>query len=131
MSKSPGHQKWPEHQVREAQLQSSTEVEVEGVVIAHSDGVIEVDEDKSPIRYYFPRSDVRMDKLQRSESTTECPFKGTAHYFDLKLGERTLKDAVWTYEEPYDEHLALKDRLAFYDDKFPEIRIRPGRRAQR
>ena len=126
MSKSPGHQKWPEHQVREEQLQQPVEVEVEGVVIVHSTDVIKVDEDKYPARYYFPRSDVRMDKLERSESTTECPFKGTANYFDLNLGERSLKDAVWTYEDPYDEHRRLKNRLAFQDDKFAEIRVQPA-----
>jgi uncharacterized protein (DUF427 family) len=126
MSKSPGHQKWPEHQVREERFQQPVEVEVEGVVIAHSTDVIKVDEDKHPARYYFPRSDVRMDKLERSEGTTECPFKGTANYFDLNLGERSLKNAVWTYEAPYDEHRQLQNRLAFQDDKFPEIRVQPA-----
>jgi uncharacterized protein (DUF427 family) len=125
MSKSPGHRKWPDHQVREEQLQQSMEVEVEGVVVANSNDVIKVVEDKSPVRYYFPRTDVRMDKLKRSKTTTECPFKGHASYYSLSLGERQIDDAVWTYEDPYDEHKALKDRIAFYDDRFPEIHIRP------
>ncbi|KQU86823.1 hypothetical protein ASC78_04495 [Variovorax sp. Root318D1] len=125
MSKSPGHRKWPDHQVREEQLQQPVEVEVEGVVVVNSGDVIKVVEDKSPVRYYFPRTDVRMDMLKRSETTSECPFKGHANYYSLRLGERQLDDVVWTYEDPYDEHKALKDRIAFYDDRFPEIHIRP------
>jgi uncharacterized protein (DUF427 family) len=126
MSKSPGHQKWPDHKVQEQHIGQRVQVEINGEVVADSNDVIKVDEDQCPPRYYFPRSDVRMDKLERSPATTKCPFKGTAHYYHLNLGERTFEDAVWTYEEPYEEHRELKDRLAFYDDKFQDMHIEPG-----
>lgn len=127
MSKSPGHQKWPDHQVREEPLRQPMEVEVEGVVVASSAEVIKVVEDKSPVRCYFPRTDVRTEKLKRSQTTSECPFKGTASYYSLNVGERQLEDAVWSYEDPYGEHQALKGRMAFYDDRLPEIHVRPKR----
>lgn len=57
--------------------------------------------------------------------TTQCPFKGTAHYFNLRAGGQRFADAIWSYEEPYEEHQALKERLAFYDEKLPTLRITP------
>jgi len=64
--------------------------------------------------YYFPRDDVRMDLLTPTEHSTFCPFKGTAGYFDLRVGERTAENAVWTYEDPFAEVTEIKDYLSFY-----------------
>lgn len=126
MSQSPGHRKWPQHKVEEQRLQQHLQVEVNGQILADSSDVIRVDEDGHPSRYYFPRTDVRMEHLQSSPTTTSCPFKGEAHYYSISLEGRQLADAVWTYEEPYDEHRALAGRVAFYDDKVPEIHIHPA-----
>ena len=123
MSKSPGHQKWPDHKVRESQLRERMQVRVGDEVIADSKDVIRVDEDGQPSRFYFPREDVKTDKLSNSSTETDCPFKGHAHYFSIDAAGEHLVDAVWTYEEPYDEHADLQQRLAFYSDRMPQIEV--------
>jgi uncharacterized protein (DUF427 family) len=124
MSKSPGHRQLPDHSIVERPLRKRMQVTVDGELIADSTAVIQVEEDGSPVRYYFPRADVKMELLERSTMTTQCPFKGSANYFSIHVKDRKLKDAVWTYEDPYDEHLGLKERLAFYEEKAPGLSIR-------
>jgi len=111
----------PEHKVSEKHLHEPVRVKVDGEVVAEATDVIEVDEDGHPPRFYFARSDVKMEKLSRTETTTTCPFKGLAHYFSLTAHGHTLPDAVWTYEDPYEEHAELKSRVAFYEGKLPGI----------
>jgi uncharacterized protein (DUF427 family) len=91
-------------------------------VIAETREAVELIEDTgegkktvAPVVYYIPRKDVRMDRLAPSSHQTHCPFKGDASYFSVAGG---AENAVWSYESPYDEMASIKDRLAFYPDKF-------------
>ena len=73
-----------------------------------------------PAVYYVPRRDVRMDRLTRTAHTTYCPYKGHASYFSVANGPA---NAVWSYEQPYDEMAGIKDLLSFYPDKFDSITV--------
>lgn len=123
MSKSPGHQKYPDHEVRETKIDARLQVEIDGKVVADSDDVIRVDEDDHPPRHYFPREDVRMELFEPTDNETTCPFKGKGRHFTVEADGTTVRDAAWSYENPYDEHQALKDRMAFYvEEKDIELR---------
>ena len=124
--KSPGHRQWPNHAVKESRVDGKAQVKIGTESIAESQDVIRVEEDGNPDRLYFPRSAVAMEHLEPSSTTTQCPFKGTARYFNLTVQGKKLKDAVWSYEEPFEEHAALQGRLAFYEEKYPDIRVQPA-----
>lgn len=89
----------------------------DGVVLAESARPVLLHEGRLPTRYYFPRSDVRMELLEPSDHTTQCPFKGTASYWSVNVGGETLENFVWCYEDPIDEAAGIKGLLAFYNEK--------------
>ncbi len=87
-----------------------------GAVLGESRNVLELSEgDMAPV-LYFPREDIAMQFLDRSDKTTHCPHKGDAHYYSIVNKSATLCDAVWTYETPLEDVSAIKDHLAFYAD---------------
>jgi uncharacterized protein (DUF427 family) len=101
------------------------QIKFEGEMIADTRDAVQLEEPMggstvSPIVYYIPRKDVKMDRLVRTSHQTYCPFKGSASYYSLKNGP---ENAVWTYEQPYDEMLAIKDLLAFYPDKVDSVAV--------
>ncbi len=121
--KSPGHQQHPEHLVVERPVPGRLRVRLGADVLAESADVLEVDEDDNPPRFYFPRIDVRMDALERTSTPTHCPFKGDGVLFAMTIGDGRMPDAAWSYETPYDEHAALKDRIAFWSEKFEDLQF--------
>ena len=115
---APGFKQRPDYRITTKPAGVRVQVKSNGDVIADSRDAVELKEGDYPAVYYVPRKDVRMDRLVRSSHQTYCPFKGTASYYSLKNGP---KDAVWSYEEPYDEMGVIKEWLAFYPDKVDSI----------
>jgi uncharacterized protein (DUF427 family) len=84
-----------------------------GAVLGESARALElVEEGYSPI-IYFPRDDIAMAFLDRTEMTTTCPFKGDAAYYSIVSKSKTYENAVWTYEDPKADVAQIKDHLAF------------------
>ena len=111
---APGPRLKPGHTITTAPAGGRVQVKLNGELIADTTEALAMKEGSYPVVYYVPRKDAKMDRFERSSHTTYCPFKGTASYFSLKNG---AANAVWTYEQPYDEMLAIKELLAFYPDK--------------
>ena len=115
MNPAPGFKQRPEHRIVTKPAGSRMQVTLKGEVIADTHDALRMEEGSYSPVYYFPRKDVKMDRLVRSDHSTHCPFKGDASYFSIKDGP---ENAVWSYEQPYDEMTAIRELLAFYPDKF-------------
>ena len=122
-SSAPGFKKHPEHRIETKPATQRVRVTFNGEVIADSRDAIRLDESKYASVYYVPRKDVKMERLTRTTHSTHCPFKGVASYYTLSAGGRTAANAVWSYEEPYEEMSVIKERLAFYPDKVDSISV--------
>src|ERR671918_3064002 len=80
-----------------------------GATIAESDDTIVVEGN-----HYFPPGAVDFDLLAPSDTTTVCPWKGTAHYFHVAVNGDENVDAAWYYPEPKPAAAEIRDRVAFW-----------------
>ncbi|WP_036840775.1 DUF427 domain-containing protein [Pleomorphomonas oryzae] len=97
---------------------SSTVVVRKGSLqIARTTGALTLAEASYPPVQYIPRRDVDMSRLERSQHTTHCPYKGQANYYSIPaLGEAGV-NSVWTYETPFEAVGDIAGHLAFYPDR--------------
>ena len=80
-----------------------------GAVIAESDDTVVVEGN-----HYFPRGAVDAGLLRDSASTTVCPWKGTARYYDLVVDGAENRNAAWYYPDPKPAAAQIKGRIAFW-----------------
>jgi len=85
-----------------------------GAVLGESTKALELTEGNYPFVIYFPREDIAMAFLDKTEKSTTCPSKGEASYYSIVTKSTTLRDAAWSYEDPKPGMEAIKDHLAFY-----------------
>ena len=93
------------------------EVRLDGELLAATDHPLTLDETGLPTRYYFPRTDVRMERLRATSFHTTCPFKGEASYWSIDIGGQTHDGIVWSYETPLPEVVAISGMMSFYPDR--------------
>jgi uncharacterized protein (DUF427 family) len=66
---------------------------------------------------YAPLEDYDAALLQRTETTSHCPFKGDASYWSLHVGDDVREDALWAYEQPLEQAPWLRGFAALYPGK--------------
>jgi uncharacterized protein (DUF427 family) len=78
-------------------------------VIAESDDTVVVEGN-----HYFPVESVNEELLVSSDTTSVCPWKGTANYYSIVAGGATNKDSAWYYAEPKEAANQIAGRIAFW-----------------
>ena len=92
-------------------------VVVDGITVAESARPTLLFETGLPPRYYVPKTDVRMDLLVPTASSSHCPYKGDASYWSLTLEDRVVEDVAWSYRTPLPESQKIAGLVCFFPDK--------------
>lgn len=90
-------------------------VEIDGIRVADSVRPRILFETGLPPRYYLPLSDVRMDLLSPSATTSPCPYKGIATYWSAAVRDTRYADIAWTYRAPLPESQKIAGLVCFFD----------------
>jgi uncharacterized protein (DUF427 family) len=116
----------PDHPISVERNVSRVVVKVADHIVADTRKALTLREASYAPVQYIPREDVDMTLLARTNHATYCPYKGDCAYYSIPLGGARSTNAVWTYESPYAAVEAIRDYLAFYQDRVDAIEERPG-----
>lgn len=111
------HARDPRHRVDAIPSERHVRVELDGVLLAESRRPVALFETGLPTRWYLPAEDVRRAFVESSDTVTRCPFKGTARFFSLRLGEELHRDLAWSYPDPIPENPRIAGLIAFFNER--------------
>jgi uncharacterized protein (DUF427 family) len=92
-----------------------------GAVLGESRDALELSEGGYPAVIYFPRDDIAMAFLDKTDHKTHCPKKGDATYYSIVTKSTTLENAAWSYETPLEDVSRIAGYIAFYATDFVTI----------
>src|ERR1043165_3324867 len=99
----------PDHPITVTANPTRIVVQVAGRVVADTRQALTLREADYPPVQYIPMADVDPALLERSKTTTYCPYKGDASYYSIPEGGERSVDAIWVYENPRDAVAQIKD----------------------
>lgn len=114
---APGFQRNPDKVITIEPYRGTVTVSAGDVVIARSTRARLLSEPPYPAVFYIPFDDIDLSKLARTEHSTHCPYKGNASYWSVLPAGDSGRDAMWAYEQPFDEVVEIRDHGAFYSSK--------------
>jgi len=109
-----GHPRDPYHRIDVLKTDRHVRVSLGGELLGESDRAMALFESNLPTRWYLPREDVGAT-LSPSDTTTICPYKGTASYYSV--GVEGGKDLIWIYEDPLPDAVKIKGLLCFFGER--------------
>jgi uncharacterized protein (DUF427 family) len=117
------HPRDPYHRVDVQHSSRHVRVEMLGETIAETSRPSLLFETGLPTRYYILRRDVRMELLVPSATESQCPYKGKATYYGVRVGNKLARDLVWTYQYPIPECAKIENLLCFYNERVDAIYV--------
>jgi len=117
----------PDHPIDIEPFSGRVQVSSGGRTIADSQAALELREASYPPVYYVPLKDLDKAALRPSDTTTHCPYKGDASYYDVVDPDTgsAVADAIWHYREPYPAVGEIAEYVAFYPDRV-ELEVQPA-----
>lgn len=113
---APGFQRNPGKMITVEPYHGTVTVRAGDTIIASSRSAKVLTEAPYPAALYIPFGDINFEQLRKTELSTHCPYKGDASYWSV-LPASDGKDAMWAYEQPFDEMAGIRDHGAFYANK--------------
>jgi uncharacterized protein (DUF427 family) len=110
------HARNPYHRVDAVPSSREIAVALDGIELAHSCAPVLLFESGLPTRHYLPQADVNMTMLEKTATITQCPYKGIAHTYGVRVNGVFYPDYAWAYAHPIAECAAVKDMICFYDE---------------
>lgn len=89
----------------------------DGHVIADTDDALILSQPGMPAAVYFPRGDVALEYMGRTDRTTTDPRIGDAGYYTLRMESEVIENAAMTYDAPDAAFAELAGRVAFCTPK--------------
>ena len=111
------HPRDPYHRVDVRRAARHVVVRCGDAVVAEAGRPAMLFETALPSRFYLSPDEVRTELFEKSETVSQCPYKGPGQHWHLVIGDTRIEDVAWTLTDPIGDATAIPDWWSFYPDK--------------